>query len=108
MSKDEKFSFDDWFPKLPEGIYVDKEAMTKETIKTVEEILQQTVTNIKEQTMLVDTIDKEYAKCGVSQFIREQAAQRLGDVLLDITIAPIIQKILCIYEDPSLGEPHIY
>ena len=84
---------------LPEGVYVDKEAIDKETSKAVQIIINEVVSNLHDQTLLIQATDMDYARKGVPMFIREQASQRLGDVLLDLTITPIITKILNICTD---------
>lgn len=88
---------------LPEGVYVDKDAIAKETTRAMQVIITEVVNNIRNQTLLVYEVDQDYQQSNVPYFIREQAAQRLGDSLLDITLAPIINKLNNLYTDEPRG-----
>lgn len=74
------------FSELPEGVFIDGEAIREEIERTVQKIITDIVEATREQVLLLAELDKEYASKGVPLHIREQASDRLGCMLSDITM----------------------
>lgn len=84
---------------LPEGIYIDKEAISKETERITNVVLNEIVEGISDQTAVVAAVDEKYAAQNIPMFIREQAAYRLGEILASITVVPIMERMQDILRD---------
>lgn len=80
---------------LPDGVYinVDKKALAEETDRAMVVILDELIGSVSNQTHLIAEIDRGYVAARVPLFIRKQSAQRLGDLLQEVTINPTMLKV---------------